>query len=45
MDHKAVPSLRNLEEHTYYKWYNLFDQSTSNCNMFRQVIQSAINKE
>jgi hypothetical protein len=43
-DHKVLPSIQNLEELTHYKWHDSFDHSTSNCNMFCQVIQSTINK-
>jgi hypothetical protein len=42
IDHNALPSIQNLEELTYCKWHNSFDQNTSNCNVFRRVIQSAI---
>jgi hypothetical protein len=42
IDHNTLPSIQNLEELTYYKWHNSFDHNTSNCNVFRRVIQSAI---
>jgi hypothetical protein len=42
IDHSALPSIQNLEELTYCKWHNLSDHNTSNCNVFRRVIQSAI---
>jgi hypothetical protein len=41
-DHNTLPSVQNLEEFTYCKWRNSSDYNTSNCNVFRQVIQSAI---
>jgi hypothetical protein len=44
IDHNALPSFQNLEELTYCKWHNSFDHNTCNCNMFRRVIQSAIDK-
>jgi hypothetical protein len=42
IDHNVLPYIQNLEELTYCKWHNLFDHNTSNCNVFRRVIQSAI---
>jgi hypothetical protein len=42
INHNALPSIQNLEELTYCKWHNSFDHNTSNCNVFRRVIQSAI---
>jgi hypothetical protein len=39
-----LPSIQNLEELIYCKWHNSFDYNTSTCNMFHQVIQSAIDK-
>ena len=44
IDHNTLPSIQNLEELTYCKWHNFFDHNTSSCNMFHQVIQSAIDK-
>jgi hypothetical protein len=41
IDHNALPSIENLEE---LIWHNSSDHNTSNCNIFRQVIQSAIDK-
>jgi hypothetical protein len=35
-------STQNLEELKYCKWHNSFDHNTSNCNVFRRVIQSTI---
>ena len=37
-----MPSL-DAKEQEYCKLQNSFDHSTQNCNMFRQIIQSAIN--
>ena len=42
IDHNALPSIQNLEELTCCNWHNSFDHNTSNCNVFHQVIQSAI---
>ena len=43
LDHKVlIPSL-DAKEQEYCKLQNSFDHSTQNCNMFRQIIQSAIN--
>ena len=44
LDHKVIPSPRDLEKQEYCKWHNCFDHSTSNCNIFRQIVQSAIDK-
>jgi hypothetical protein len=44
IDHNVLPSIQNLEELTYCKWHNSFDHNTCDCNMFRHVIQSAIDK-
>ena len=44
IDHNALPSIQNLEELTYCKWHNSSDHNTSDCNVFRRVIQSAIDK-
>jgi hypothetical protein len=44
IDHNALPSNQNLEELTYCKWHNSSGHNTSNCNVFCQVIQSAIDK-
>jgi hypothetical protein len=44
IDHNGLPSVKNLEELTYCKWHNSSNHNTSNCNMFRRVIQSAIDK-
>ena len=44
IDHNALPSIQNLEELTYCKWHNSSDHNTSDCNVFRRVIQSAIHK-
>jgi hypothetical protein len=44
IDHNVLPSIQNLEELTYCKWHNSFDHNTCDCNMFRRVIQSAIDK-
>jgi hypothetical protein len=44
IDHNVLSSIQNLEELTYYKWHNLFDHNTCDCNMFRCVIQLAIDK-
>jgi hypothetical protein len=42
IDHNALPPVKNLEELTYCKWHNSSDHNTSNCNVFRRVIQLAI---
>jgi hypothetical protein len=42
IDHNDLPSIQNLKELTYCKWHNSSDHNTSNCNVFHQVIQSAI---
>ena len=44
IDHNALPYIQNLEELTYCKWHNSSDHNTSDCNVFRRVIQSAIDK-
>jgi hypothetical protein len=44
IDHNDLPFIENLEELTYYRWHNSSDHDTANCNMFRQVIQSTIDK-
>jgi hypothetical protein len=44
IDHNVLPSIQNLEEITYCKWHNSFDHNTYDCNMFRHVIQSGIDK-
>jgi hypothetical protein len=44
IDHNVLPSIQNLEELTYCKWHNSFDHNTCDCNMFRHVIQLAIDK-
>jgi hypothetical protein len=43
--HKAIPSPHDLEGRVYCKWHNSFDHSTSSCNAFCLVIQSAIDNE
>jgi hypothetical protein len=40
--HKVIPSPHDLEGRVYCKWHNSFDHSTSSCNAFCLVIQSAI---
>ena len=43
LDHKVlIPSL-DAKEQEYCKLHNSFDHSTQNCNMFRQIVKSAIN--
>jgi hypothetical protein len=44
IDYNALPSIESLEELTYCKWHNSSNLNTPNCNMFRQVIESAIDK-
>ncbi len=39
-----MPSLPDLEERIHCKWHNSFDHCTSDCNIFRQKIQSAIDE-
>jgi hypothetical protein len=45
IDHNVLPSIQSLEELTYCKWHNSFDHNTCDCNMFRHVIQSTIDKD
>jgi hypothetical protein len=42
--HKIMSSPLDLEGRVYCKWHNSFDHSTSSCNAFHLVIQSAIDK-
>jgi hypothetical protein len=42
--HKVIPSPHDLEGRVYCKWHNSFDHSSSSCNAFHLVIQSAIDK-
>ena len=42
-DHKVLLSSLDAKEQEYCKWHNSFDHNTHNCNMFHQIIQSAIN--
>jgi hypothetical protein len=42
IDHNGLSSIQNLQKLTYFKWHNSSYHNTSNCNMFCQVIQSAI---
>jgi hypothetical protein len=44
IDHNALSSIKNLEELTYCKWHNSSNHNTSDCNVFRRVIQSTIDK-
>ena len=41
--HKVLLSSLDAKERDYCKLHNSFDHSIQNCNMFRQIIQSAIN--
>jgi hypothetical protein len=41
-DHKVSPSPPELEDRKYCKWHNSFNHNTSDCNIFCQFIQSAI---
>jgi hypothetical protein len=41
-DHKVSPSPLELKDKKYCKWHNSFNHNTSDCNIFRQFIQSAI---
>jgi hypothetical protein len=41
-DHKVSPSPLELEDQKYCKWHNSFNHNTSDCNIFCQFIQSAI---
>jgi hypothetical protein len=38
INHNALSSIQNLQELAYCKWHNSFDHNTSNCNLFRRVI-------
>ena len=42
-DYKVLLTSLDAKERDYCKLHNLFDHSTQNCNMFHQIIQSAIN--
>jgi hypothetical protein len=42
--HKVIPMPHDLEGQVYCKWHNSFDHSTSSCNAFHLVIQSATDK-
>ena len=42
-DHKVLMSSLDAKEQDYCKLHNSFNRSTQNCNMFHQIIQSAIN--
>jgi hypothetical protein len=39
-----IPPLYELKIRAYCKWHNSFSQATSDCNVFHQQIQSAINE-
>jgi hypothetical protein len=41
-DHTVSPSPPELGDRKYCKWHNSFNHNTSDCNIFRQFIQSAI---
>jgi hypothetical protein len=41
-DHKVSPSPLELEDRKYCNWHNSFNHNTSDFNIFRQFIQSAI---
>src|SRR6185369_6469351 len=41
--HKVLLSSLDAKERDYCKLHNSFNHSIQNCNMFRQIIQSAIN--
>jgi vacuolar-type H+-ATPase subunit C/Vma6 len=41
-DHKVSQSPLELEDKKYYKWHNSFNHNSSDCNIFRQFIQSTI---
>ena len=43
--HKVLLSSLDAKERDYCKLHNSFDHIIQNCNMFRQIIQSAINSE
>ena len=45
LDHKVLMPSLDAKEQDYCKLHNSFDHSTQNCNMFRQIVQSAINSE
>jgi hypothetical protein len=40
----TIPSADELKRRAYYKWHNSFSDATSDCNVFRRQIQSAINE-
>jgi hypothetical protein len=40
--HTVSPSPLELKERKYCKWHNSFNHNTSDCNIFHQFIQSAI---
>jgi hypothetical protein len=41
-DQKVSPSLPELGDRKYCKWHKYFNHNTSDCNIFCQFIQSAI---
>ena len=43
LDHKVLMPSLDAKKQDYCKILNSFDRSTQNCNMFRQIIQLAIN--
>jgi len=43
LDHKVMMPSLDAKEQYYCKLHNSFDHSTQNCNMFRQIIKSAVN--
>ena len=43
LDHKVLMSSLDAKGQEYCKLHDSFGHSTQNCNMFRQIVQSAIN--
>jgi len=41
----SIPSAEELKRHTYCKWHNSFSHATNDCNVFRCLVQSAVNSE
>ena len=40
----AIPSPDELKRHAYCKWHNSTSHTTTDCNIFRRQVQSAINE-
>jgi hypothetical protein len=40
----TLPSLEELKWRAYWKWHNSYSHATNDCNVFRRLVQSAINE-